>query len=99
MFCHKRNRACRLTHRLTDSLCISLTYYNACYLLQKFKISIVSQGADRIEFDMIGVDASIANTLRRILIAEVWYGITWHGIDHKETANPSSRSSVGLSIL
>ena len=40
-------------------------------LLQNFKIAIVSQGADRIEFDMIGIDASIANTLRRILIAEV----------------------------
>jgi len=35
------------------------------------KINILKNTADHLEFDMIGVDASIANAIRRILIAEV----------------------------
>ena len=39
--------------------------------LQKFRIDIVCLGKTEMEFDMVGVDASIANALRRILLAEV----------------------------
>eukprot|EP00043_Microstomoeca_roanoka_P007967 m.76806 g.76806 ORF g.76806 m.76806 type:complete len:357 (-) comp14042_c0_seq1:591-1661(-) len=38
---------------------------------QNFAIEIKSIQGDDMEFDMIGVDASIANAVRRILIAEV----------------------------
>ena len=38
--------------------------------LQKFRIDIVHMGNTEMEFDMVGVDASIANALRRILLAE-----------------------------
>ena len=41
--------------------------------LQKFRIDIVHMGNTEMEFDMVGVDASIANALRRILLAEVGF--------------------------
>jgi len=37
----------------------------------KFKIDIIKATSTEMEFDMIGVDASIANAFRRILLAEV----------------------------
>jgi hypothetical protein len=40
-------------------------------LLQTFRVDIVSNTGDAMEFDLVGADAAIANTLRRILIAEV----------------------------
>lgn len=36
-----------------------------------FKVQVVSWKEDDMEFDMIGVDAAIANAFRRILLAEV----------------------------
>jgi len=36
-----------------------------------FKIEIIELKDDMIEFDMIGIDAALANAFRRILIAEV----------------------------
>lgn len=36
-----------------------------------FKIEIIRLTEDEIEFDMIGIDPSLANAFRRILIAEV----------------------------
>jgi DNA-directed RNA polymerase I and III subunit RPAC1 len=36
-----------------------------------FKVNIISIGEDEMEFDMIGIDAAIANAFRRILISEV----------------------------
>mmetsp|Transcript_684 Transcript_684/g.1907 ORF Transcript_684/g.1907 Transcript_684/m.1907 type:complete len:377 (+) Transcript_684:450-1580(+) len=36
-----------------------------------FKVDVISETDDVIEFDMIGADAAVANTVRRILIAEV----------------------------
>lgn len=36
-----------------------------------FKVEIVKLTEDMIEFDMVGIDASLANAFRRILIAEV----------------------------
>lgn len=38
---------------------------------RNFKIEIIRLSEDEIEFDMIGIDASLANAFRRILIAEV----------------------------
>mmetsp|Transcript_19969 Transcript_19969/g.33435 ORF Transcript_19969/g.33435 Transcript_19969/m.33435 type:complete len:383 (+) Transcript_19969:120-1268(+) len=40
-------------------------------LEKKLKINITSLSENDIEFDLIGVDASIANALRRIMLAEV----------------------------
>ena len=36
-----------------------------------FKVQVVSWNEEDMEFDMIGVDAAIANAFRRILLAEV----------------------------
>lgn len=36
-----------------------------------FKVEVIRLSEDEIEFDMIGIDAAIANAFRRILIAEV----------------------------
>lgn len=36
-----------------------------------FKISIVSEDEESIVFDMVGIDAPVANAIRRILLAEV----------------------------
>ncbi|RRT65776.1 hypothetical protein GW17_00037338 [Ensete ventricosum] len=38
---------------------------------KSFKTVVVRLTADEIEFDMVGIDASLANAFRRILIAEV----------------------------
>ncbi|CAD5191171.1 unnamed protein product [Musa acuminata subsp. malaccensis] len=38
---------------------------------ENFKVKLVRLTNDEIEFDMIGIDASLANAFRRILIAEV----------------------------
>ncbi|XP_065662237.1 DNA-directed RNA polymerases I and III subunit RPAC1 isoform X2 [Hydra vulgaris] len=38
---------------------------------KKFKIDVIKLNQNEMEFDMIGIDASIANAFRRILIAEV----------------------------
>ncbi|MQL71918.1 hypothetical protein Taro_004250 [Colocasia esculenta] len=38
---------------------------------KKFRVEVIQLTEDEIEFDMIGIDASLANAFRRILIAEV----------------------------
>ena len=38
---------------------------------KNFKTEVVRLTEDEIEFDMVGIDASLANAFRRILIAEV----------------------------
>jgi len=40
-------------------------------LQKRLKIRIISMDDNDVEFDLIGVDASIANALRRIMLAEV----------------------------
>ena len=40
-------------------------------LRQKLDITVTALSAESIEFDLVGVDASIANALRRIMMAEV----------------------------
>ena len=39
--------------------------------MQTFRVAVVQLEEGDMEFDMIGVDAAIANAFRRILIAEV----------------------------
>lgn len=56
-------------------------------LLQNFKVQFVSMNDDRseIEFDLIGVDAAIANAVRRILLAEVLtHYFTQHDLTHRQ---------------
>lgn len=36
-----------------------------------FRVEVMKLNEDDIEFDMIGIDAAVANAFRRILIAEV----------------------------
>lgn len=43
-------------------------------LVEELKIQVISLTDDEIMFDLIGVDAAIANSLRRILLAEVGVG-------------------------
>lgn len=40
-------------------------------LNRKLKIEVTNLSSESIEFDLVGVDAAIANALRRILLAEV----------------------------
>lgn len=39
--------------------------------LQNFRIDLVHLDESSMEFDMVGIDAAIANAFRRILLAEV----------------------------
>lgn len=57
---------------------------------QGLRIDIQRLTKDTIEFDLIGVDASIANAFRRILIAEVRF---WFGF-RKETARSNGAAQV-----
>lgn len=41
------------------------------FLLQNFRIDIVQMDENTMEFDMVGIDAAIANAFRRILLSEV----------------------------
>lgn len=41
------------------------------FAFQNFRIDVVNTGDDSIEFDMVGIDAAMANAFRRILLAEV----------------------------
>lgn len=52
----------------------NISHQNSDYiqnLIDKLKINIIKLNESDIEFDIIGIDASIANALRRILLAEV----------------------------
>lgn len=42
-----------------------------CFAFQNFRIDVVHTSDDSIEFDMVGIDAAMANAFRRILLAEV----------------------------
>lgn len=39
--------------------------------MQNFRIDVVHLDENSMEFDMVGIDAAIANAFRRILLAEV----------------------------
>lgn len=38
---------------------------------QAFRVDIIREEEGALEFDMVGIDAAIANAFRRILLAEV----------------------------
>ena len=40
-------------------------------MLESMEINVLSRSADTLEFELVGVDASLANALRRIMLAEV----------------------------
>lgn len=40
-------------------------------LPQAFRVDVIREDEDTLEFDMVGIDAAIANAFRRILLAEV----------------------------
>jgi len=44
---------------------------NKKHVFQNFRIEVGRLTADELEFDMIGIDAAIANAFRRILLSEV----------------------------
>ena len=51
-------------------------------VLQRFQIKINRLTPENMEFDLVGVDASIANAFRRILIAEVSIGLDINGMEY-----------------
>lgn len=41
------------------------------FVSQNFKINIINRTETDMEFDLIGVDVALANSLRRVIISEV----------------------------
>ncbi len=62
--------------------------------LKGFQLHINKLDGDTLEFDIIGIDASIANALRRILIAEV----PTMAIEHVFFVNNTSIISVSPAV-
>lgn len=51
-----------------------LYFKSLCPLcLQNFRIDMMHLDESTMEFDMVGIDAAIANAFRRILLAEVGF--------------------------
>ncbi|XP_015224819.1 PREDICTED: DNA-directed RNA polymerases I and III subunit RPAC1-like, partial [Cyprinodon variegatus] len=51
--------------------CFLVSPLNPFICLQNFRIDVVHLDENSMEFDMVGIDAAIANAFRRILLAEV----------------------------
>lgn len=49
--------------------------------LQNFRIDVVHLDENSMEFDMVGIDAAIANAFRRILLSEVTFLLFNQSID------------------
>ena len=45
--------------------------FDAVAFAKSTRVEIVDRSKDELEFDLVGVDASFANALRRILLSEV----------------------------
>lgn len=60
---------------MANHFCVHLIGVDDSFSLDKFKTSckleIIDYAEDRVIFELIGIDVSIANALRRIMIAEV----------------------------
>ena len=52
-------------------MCSTLPFLSLFQLFPQFTVKIVKQFKNYLEFDLIGCDTSLANALRRIIIAEV----------------------------
>jgi hypothetical protein len=71
-FTHYRvNSDHQIPEIIADHVPVETTADYAADLLSKLKIEATSLSDESIEFDLVGVDVSIANALRRILLAEV----------------------------
>ena len=66
---------CSQTQNNEDPHAFKAFGYDNAFLIERFRdefsINIISTSEDTIVFDMVGIDAPLANALRRILIAEV----------------------------
>ena len=47
-------------------------------ILQKLKVDVIKMNESEMEFDLIGIDCSIANAYRRILLSEVIHFIIYN---------------------
>jgi hypothetical protein len=70
-FTHYRVHADHQLPEITQDVIIGPSKPYIETLLEKLQIQIIQLDDESIQFDLIGVDASIANALRRILLAEV----------------------------
>ena len=61
----------RLYRFIVYYISLSLSLSPPSVGVQKLRISLVRLCGDELEFDLVGVDAAIANALRRVLLAEV----------------------------
>lgn len=59
------------TNEHLDWYVITLLLHASPVCLQNFRIDVVHLDESSMEFDMVGIDAAIANAFRRILLAEV----------------------------
>lgn len=59
------------SNRFPSALGDTENAFNLERFKEGFRVEVKAKTEDEIQFDMIGVDASIANTVRRVLIAEV----------------------------
>ncbi len=73
-FSHYRvNQDHQIPEIIADHVPVETTGNYTADLLSKLKIEVTSLTEDSLEFDLVGVDVSIANALRRILLAEVCF--------------------------
>ena len=70
-FSHYRITSDQQVPDITPDNITSISHGTAVDQLKDLKIKVTKLTDELIEFDLIGVDVSIANALRRILIAEV----------------------------
>lgn len=82
-----------------SDLFVALTFSLSLGNAQKLQVTIHKLSKRSIEFDLVGVDAPIANALRRILIAEVRVGISklW-GYGLRLNPGPDSRDRIRLRV-
>ena len=60
------------------------------FCFQNFRVDIISLTENEMEFDMVGIDAAIANAFRRILLAEVCISFFETGTRHNHLAKIES---------
>ncbi|KAL0229414.1 hypothetical protein GEMRC1_014031 [Eukaryota sp. GEM-RC1] len=65
---------------------LGVSYHLVLFSTCTLKIDIISETEDTLCFDLIGVDVSFANALRRILLSEVSTMAIEHVIIHNNTS-------------
>lgn len=66
--------------KVSDPVTVRLGFYSAKKTWKNLRVRVQRLSQRSIEFDLIGVDASIANAFRRILIAEVRMVLSTEGL-------------------